>query len=102
MSITAVNLADGIRVDQATQKGSINDVVALVTGKKGSYAIQVFSRIKGQNNGLIPKCDRLKINDMGNETLVAGAATLVCSFVYKKRSLWIRTSRPHFDPQNQT
>lgn len=42
MSITAVNLTDGIRVDKATQK-SINDVIALVTGKKGSYAIQVFS-----------------------------------------------------------
>ena len=36
----------GIRVDRATQKGSINDVIALVTGKKGSYAIQVFLRIK--------------------------------------------------------
>ena len=77
MSITAVNLTDGIRVDQATQKGSVNDVIALVTGKKGSYAIQAFSRIKQQNTGLIPKCDRLKINGKGNVTPVADAATLV-------------------------
>ncbi|KAL3158971.1 hypothetical protein ABBQ32_011369 [Trebouxia sp. C0010 RCD-2024] len=77
MSITAVNLTDGIRVDQATQKGSVNDVIALVTGKKGSYATQVLSRIKERNSELIPKCDRLKINNKGNETPVADAATLV-------------------------
>ena len=33
MSITAVNLTDGIRVDQATQKGSIYDVISVVTPK---------------------------------------------------------------------
>lgn len=31
VSITAVNLTDGIRVDQATQKGSIYDVISVVT-----------------------------------------------------------------------
>ena len=77
MSITAANLTDGIRVDQPTQEGSVNDVIAMITGKKGSYAIQAFSRIKQQNTGLIPKCDRLKINGKGNITPVADAATLV-------------------------
>ena len=77
MSITTANLTDGIRVDQATQKGSVYDVVALVTGKKGSYAIQAFSRVQQQNTRLIPKCDRLKINGKGNITPVADAATLV-------------------------
>lgn len=77
MKLAETSMPRGIRVDKATQKGSINDVIALVTGKKGSYAIHVFSRIKGQNNGLILKCDRLKINDKGNETPVADAATLV-------------------------
>ncbi len=77
MSLSAVNLTKGIRVDQATQKGSVNDVIALVTGKKGSYATQVFSRIKEQYTKLIPRCDRLKINGKGNETPVADAATLV-------------------------
>ena len=76
MSITAANLTDGIRVDQATQKWSVNDVIAMVTGKKGSYAIQAFSRIKQQNTDLYQKCERLKINNKGNITPVADAATL--------------------------
>lgn len=77
MTSIGATLTRGIRVDKATQKGSVNDVIALVTGKKGSYATQVFSRIKEQNIELIPKCDRLKINGKGNETPVADAATLV-------------------------
>ena len=36
-----------------------------------------MSRIKEHNSELIPKCDRLKINNKGNETPVADAATLV-------------------------
>ncbi|DBA76928.1 TPA: hypothetical protein ACH3X1_009524 [Trebouxia sp. C0004] len=31
MSITAANLADGIRVDRITQKGSVYDVISVVT-----------------------------------------------------------------------
>ena len=49
MSITAVNLTDGIRMDEVTQKGSVNDVIALITGKKGRCATQVLSRIKECN-----------------------------------------------------
>ena len=74
---TATNLTNGIRVDQATQKGSVNKVIALVTGKKGSYAIQLFLRIKECNNELIPRCDKLRINGKGRGTPVADAATLV-------------------------
>ena len=77
MSVATTDLTKGIRVDQATQKGSVNDVIARIAGKKGSYAIQVFSRIKQQYTGIIPKCDRLKINGKGNITPVADAATLI-------------------------
>ena len=77
MSITAANLTDGIRVDRATKKGSVNDVIAVITGKKGSYATQVFSRIKEHNTEFVPKCDKLRINGKGRETPVADAATLV-------------------------
>ena len=38
MSITAANLTDGIRVDQATQKGSVYDVIQVVTGGKPTYS----------------------------------------------------------------
>ena len=39
MSITAANLSDGIRVDRATQKGSIYDVISVVTKATSAYAV---------------------------------------------------------------
>ncbi|KAL0036851.1 hypothetical protein WJX77_002274 [Trebouxia sp. C0004] len=39
MSITAANLADGIRVDQVTQKGSVYDVISVVTKATSAYAV---------------------------------------------------------------
>ena len=46
MSITAANLTDGIRVDQATQKGFVYDVIHLVCNKPGNYASQVLARVE--------------------------------------------------------
>ena len=43
MSIAA-NLTDGIRVDQATQRGSVYDVIGLVTGNDHRYCAKIFSR----------------------------------------------------------
>ena len=46
MSLIDANLTDGgIKIDQATQKGSVYDVIRLVTQKKGGDAVQTFSRI---------------------------------------------------------
>lgn len=78
MSITATNITDGIRVDQATQRGSIRDVIQTVTDRRdGSHLSQVLSRILKDNPTLDPKCVRLKINNKGQPTPVADAATLV-------------------------
>lgn len=78
MSITATNLTGGIRVDQATQKGSIRDVIQTVTKRSdGSHLSQVLSRILEDNPSLNPKCVKLRINGKGRSTPVADAVTLV-------------------------
>ncbi len=77
MSITAVNLTDGIRVDRATQKGSIYDVISVVTKATSAYAVRILSRIQKQYPESMTKCHKLRINGKGRETPVADAATLV-------------------------
>jgi len=77
MTITAANLTNGIRVDQATQKGSVYDVVSVVTHKDNTHVTQTFSRITNNHPELNPKCVKLKINNKGRSTPVADAATLV-------------------------
>ncbi|KAL3157824.1 hypothetical protein ABBQ32_012246 [Trebouxia sp. C0010 RCD-2024] len=77
MSIIAVNIADGIRVDQATQKGSVHDVVHLICQKPGNYASQTFLRLEKVFPELTPKWCKISINGKGKETPVADAATLV-------------------------
>ena len=78
MNITAANLTDGIRVDKATQKGSVRDVIQTVTNRRdGSHLSQVLSRILKDNPSLNPKCVKLRINGKGRETSVADAATLI-------------------------
>ncbi len=77
MSVTAANLIDDIRVDKATQKGSVYDVIHIVSGKQENYASQAFARIKKTNPEITPKCCRLKIDGKGHVTPVADAATLV-------------------------
>ncbi|KAL3144433.1 hypothetical protein ABBQ32_004178 [Trebouxia sp. C0010 RCD-2024] len=77
MSLTAANLTDGIRVDQATQKGSVYDVISVVTKACSAYAVRVLSRIQKQHPENMTKCHKLRINGKGRETPVADAATLV-------------------------
>ena len=61
MSITAANLTDGIRVDRATQKGSIYDVISVVTQTDNTHVTQTFARITRNNPELNPKCVKLRI-----------------------------------------
>jgi len=78
MSVTAANLIIGIRVDTASQRGSIRDVIQMVTKRRdGSHLSQVLSRILKDNPELNPKWVKLKINGKGQLTPVADAATLV-------------------------
>ena len=74
MSITVANLCDGIRVDQATQKGSVYDVINVVMDKDKPHVTQTFSRITQSN--LASKTVKLRINGKGRETPVADAPTL--------------------------
>ena len=75
MSIAA-NLI-GIRVDQATQRGSVYDVIQLVTQGNPTYSARVFARVCEQHAELHPKWVKLRINGKGKQTPVADAATLV-------------------------
>ena len=77
MSITAADLTDGIRVDQATQKGSVNDVIALVLSTKTRNAWQSIRRLAADHPDLHARCMQLRINGKGRETPVADAPTLV-------------------------
>ena len=77
MNITAVNFTDGIRVNQATQKGSIYDVIQLVTQGNPKYSARVLARLNVDHPDLHPKQMKLKINGKGKETPVADAVTLV-------------------------
>ena len=56
MSITAVHLTDGIRVNRATQKGSIYDVISVVTPKDNTHGTQTLARISRNKPELNPKC----------------------------------------------
>ena len=46
MSIAAADLTQGIRVYQATQQGSVYDVVHVICHKPGNYASQSFARLE--------------------------------------------------------
>jgi hypothetical protein len=77
MSVTAANLTDGIRVDQATQKGSVYDVIQLVTQGNPTYSARVLARLGEHHPNLHPKWVKLRNNGKGRGTPVADAATLV-------------------------
>ena len=79
MSITVANLTAGIRVDQATQKGSVYDVhvIQLVTQGNPTYSARVLVRLGEHHPNLHPKWVKLGANGKGRETPVADAATLV-------------------------
>ena len=50
MSVTATDLTNGIRVDQATQKGAMCDVGHLTCQKPGNYASQNFLRLESNRH----------------------------------------------------
>ncbi len=77
MSVTAANLIDDIRVDKATQKGSVHDVIKLVSKRTSKHTTQSFARLVAQHPEIHPKCVTLKIDGKGHVTPVADAATLV-------------------------
>ena len=77
MKLAETSLTRGIRVDKATQKGSVNDVVRCICGKTGDHPSQTLSRILGANPQISTKCAKLRIDGKGTETPVADAATLV-------------------------
>ena len=74
MSITAANLTDGIRVDQATQKGSVYDVIQAVTRANATYSTRILARIYDPT--ITSKVAKLRINGKGRKTPVADADTL--------------------------
>ncbi len=80
-TLAKVKLAEtsltGIRVDRATQKGSVYDVVHLVTQGNPTYSARVLARVCEQHPELHPKWMKLRINGKGRETPVADATTLV-------------------------
>ena len=76
MSVTATGLTNGIKVDQATQKGSVYDVIHLICQKPGNHASQTFLQLEKVYPELTPKWCRVTINNKGRETLVADAVTL--------------------------
>ncbi|KAG5177544.1 hypothetical protein JKP88DRAFT_242225 [Tribonema minus] len=68
------NITATIRVDTATQLGSVMDVIAMVD--PGNPSLSLSRLIKGVPD-LIEKCKKLKINGKGNVTPVADAKTLI-------------------------
>ena len=63
-----------IRIDKATQKASVIDVIRLITGKKSGYASQALDRL---DQILVSQCGQLKINGKGRLTPVCDAKTMV-------------------------
>ncbi len=92
MSVTAANLIDDIRVDKATQKGSVHDVIKLVSKRTSKHTTQSFARLVAQHPEIHTKCVRLKINGKGQLTPVADAATLqrIASAVLSGIRKWLR------------
>ncbi|KAL3153157.1 hypothetical protein ABBQ38_011910 [Trebouxia sp. C0009 RCD-2024] len=78
MSITAVNPTDGIRVDRATQKGSVYDVVQMVLKNGSRHTTTTFTRLLAQHPELHAGCVKLRINGKGRPTPVANARTRTC------------------------
>ena len=77
MSVATTDLIKSIRVDQATQKGSVYDVICMVAKTTRSYAVRVLSRLQESHPENMTKCHTLKIDGKGRATPVADAATLV-------------------------
>jgi hypothetical protein len=64
----------GIRIDQATKKGSVIDTITIVTQMNSRNAPKALSRL---DQKLQSECQQLRINGKGRETPVADAKTLI-------------------------
>ena len=72
------NITTSIRVDAATKKGSVIDVIRLVQGCNASDASTYFRRLVNDlGTELGTRCPSLKINGKGQATPCADARTLV-------------------------
>ncbi len=79
-----------VKVDTATNKGSVIGLLKVLTGRNSSGASTAFKRdILPKYPELGSKCAQLKINGKGNITPVADAATLVeIVFVVRSCCCW--------------
>ena len=66
-----------VRLDTASNKASVIDVIQIITGLPSNKASQALSRVLGQYGELAPKCGQLKFDGRGRETPVADAVTLL-------------------------
>jgi hypothetical protein len=69
-----------LRIDTKTQMICVLEVIQLVSGISQSDASTVFRRLEtkpGTSSNLQTKCRRIKINNKGNITPVADAATMI-------------------------
>lgn len=63
-----------IRIDEETKKGSVIDVIKMVTGANSDYSSKLYKRLPVD---LISKIHYIQINKVGKDTPVADAPTLV-------------------------
>jgi hypothetical protein len=63
-----------VRVDEPTQKGSVIDVVRMITGKNSGHASETIENLSDELTG---KIGHVKINGKGKLTPVADASTLI-------------------------
>ena len=70
-------LQSNVKVDAATNKGSVIGLLKVLTGQTSSDSSKTLQRITAVYPELGARCPHLRINGKGKETPVADAATLV-------------------------
>ena len=70
-------LQSKVRVDAATNRGSVIGLLKVLTGQNSGNCSKVLGRIAVTYPELTPRWSQLQINGSGRETPVADAATLV-------------------------
>ena len=68
---------DNFRIDRATNKGSVIDVIRLITNQQSRDAGKYFIRMQREHSELGPGCLHIRINGKGKPTPVADAKTLM-------------------------
>jgi hypothetical protein len=63
-----------IRIDEASQRGSVIDVIRLITGVKSAYAGRILSRLDSE---MMTRCQKIRINGKGKPTPVCDSETMV-------------------------